>query len=126
MSESNAELARRGYEAAARGDFEAIAALLAVDVRWHGGNPSDPAACHDRGEALAFMRQAAARDGIGELVDVVEVGQKVVVIICPPGRDLAEDGALAANLTTFADGKVVEMVHFPDPEAALAAARSAP
>ena len=52
MGESNAELARRGYESASGGDFGPVAELLAENVEWHGGNPSEPEACHNRGEAL--------------------------------------------------------------------------
>ena len=40
MSESNATLARAGFEAAQRGDLDAIAALLDPDVKWHGGDLS--------------------------------------------------------------------------------------
>ena len=96
-----------------------IAALLDPAVKWHGGDPSAAGACRSRDEALEVMRGATAlRDGKLELVDVVEVGDKVVVILRPPGRG----GALVANLTTFRDGKVVEMVHYPNPADALAAA----
>jgi ketosteroid isomerase-like protein len=122
MSESNADLARRGYEAAVRGDLDFIGGLLAPDVVWHGGDPNDVGACHDREEALHFMRQAFARGGVGELVDVIDAGDRVVVIMQPPstaGRQVA----LIANLSTFRDGKVIEMVHYPDPDDALAAAR---
>jgi ketosteroid isomerase-like protein len=121
MSETNVEAARRGYEALLRGDVEAIGELLAPDVTWHGGDPTDPMACHNRVEALAFMRRAQLRPA-PELIDVVGVGDNVVVILRPPP---AGDGppALAANLSRFRDGKVVEMIHFPDPDAALAAAR---
>jgi ketosteroid isomerase-like protein len=123
MDESNAELARRGYEAASRGDFESVAAMLADDVQWHGGDPSAAMACHNRTEALDFMRNAAARGrGIGELVDVVEAGDRVVVIMRPAGSRPGDDDALTANLTTFRDGKAVEMVHYPKVADALAAA----
>jgi ketosteroid isomerase-like protein len=123
MSESNAELARRGYRAAARGDLEVIAGMLAEDVQWHGGDPSDPAACHNREEALEFMRRAARRPGgIGELVDVVEAGEKVVVIMRPAGSGPGEGQGPTANLTTFRHGKAVEMVHYRNPADALAAA----
>ncbi len=91
------ELARRGYEAALRGDLDAVR-FLDPAVKWHGGDPSDPTACHNREQALAAIRQAFARQGIGEQA--------------PP----------VANLTTFRDGRAVEMVHYPDPEDALAAA----
>lgn len=39
----------------------------------------------------------------------------------PPSVE-GEPAGLIANLTTFRDGKAVEMVHYPDPEQALAAA----
>jgi ketosteroid isomerase-like protein len=114
MSESNAELARRGYEAALRGDLELIGDLLDPDVKWHGGDPSAEGACRNRAEALEFMRGAFARGGPGELVDVVAAGDKVVVV-------MRRAPALTANVSTFRDGKVVEMVHHADANEALAA-----
>ena len=64
--------------------------------------------------------QRPGRGPIGELVDVIDAGDKVVVIM----RRTDDDGEpeLIANLTTFRDGKVIEMVHYPDPQDALAAA----
>jgi ketosteroid isomerase-like protein len=115
MSESNVELARRGYEAALRGDLDLIGDLLDPEVTWHGGDPTAEGGCHNRDEALAFMRAAFERGGPGELVDVVDAGDKVVLI-------MRRASALTANVTTFRAGKVVEMVHYPDPDAALAAA----
>jgi len=121
MPETNIELARRGYEAALRGDFAAIQELLDADVKWHGGDPSAAGACHSRKQALEFMRQARRRRPVGELVDVVDAGEKVVVIMRPPSQE-GEQAALSANLTTFRDGKVIEMVHYASPDDALAAA----
>jgi ketosteroid isomerase-like protein len=122
MSETNVETARRGFEAALRGDLDAIAELLDPDVKWHGGDPTAAGSCQNRDQALAFMRQAEAIRGAGfELVDVVGAGDKVVVIIRPPS-DGDSPAAPVANLTTFRDGKVVEMVHYPSPDDALAAA----
>jgi ketosteroid isomerase-like protein len=121
VTETNVELARRGYEAALRGDVDVISELLDADVKWHGGDPSGPGACHDREQALEFMRQARRRRGVGELVDVVDAGDEVLVIMRPPSEE-GEQAALSANLTTFRDGKVIEMVHYANPEDALAAA----
>jgi ketosteroid isomerase-like protein len=120
MLESNVELARRGYEAALHGDFGVISELLDPNVRWHGGEPDAPGACRDRGQALEFMRQARRRRGLGELVDVIGAGDKVVVIMRPVS-DGGQD-ELSANVTTFRDGRVVEMVHYPNPDDAKAAA----
>lgn len=120
MSESNVELARRGFEAAAHGELEVISGMLDPDVKWHGGDPDAAGACHNRDQALEFMRRARGRGGVGELVDMIPAGDKVVVIMRPMAD--GEPGELSAISTTFRDGKVVEMVHYPDPDDALAAA----
>jgi ketosteroid isomerase-like protein len=75
----------------------------------------------NREQAMEFMHLARGRRGIGELVDVIDAGDRVVVSMRPKSED-GEQAALSANLTTFRDGKAVEMVHFPNPEDALAAA----
>jgi ketosteroid isomerase-like protein len=111
MAESNTELARRGYEAASRGDLDTVRELLHPSVKWHGGDPSALSACHNRVEAAEFMRQAPGRRGVGELVEVVGAGDEVVVILRPLGGE-GEESALSANLTTFRDGKAIEMVHY--------------
>jgi ketosteroid isomerase-like protein len=120
MTETNVELARRGYEAALRGDLDVIRGFLDPSVKWHGGDPCAPGACHNRDQAIEFMRQARSRRQVGELVDVIDAGEKVVVIM-PPSSD-GEPAALSASLTTFRNGKAIEMVHYPDPADALAAA----
>ena len=124
MQPSNCELARQGFAAAARGDFDVIAQLLDPDVKWHGGDPTAAGSCQNRRQALEWIRAAPARRGgpLPELVDVVEAGpDRVVVILQPAGAPTP-----TANLTRFRDGKVVEMVHFDDPAAAFAAAGADP
>jgi ketosteroid isomerase-like protein len=113
---SNVELARDGFEAALRGDIEAIADLLDPDVKWHGGDPSS--GCQNRDEVLGFIQEGLARMKDVELVDVVGAGDKVVVLLRPPG-----EATPVANVTTFRNGKVVEMVHYPDPAGPLALVR---
>jgi ketosteroid isomerase-like protein len=120
--ETNVERVRRGFEAALRGDLDVIGSLLHPDVKWHGGDPSADGACRDRNQALDVMRRALGRDLAVELVDVVDAGDKVVVIM-RPASDPEKPAAPVANLTTFRDGKVVEMVHYPNPEDAISAAR---
>jgi ketosteroid isomerase-like protein len=121
MSQSNVEIARRGFEAVMRGDLDAIGELLDPDVKWHGGDPSAAGACRNREQALAFMRRARGRNPMGELVDVIDAGDRVVVIVRPGRGDRAE---LRANVTTFRAGKVVEMVSYATPEDALTVARA--
>jgi ketosteroid isomerase-like protein len=120
MSESNVELARSGYEAIMRGDLDTVRDLLDPDVKWHGGDPAE--GCQNRKQTLEWMGRNWIRRGgpPGELVEIIDAGDKVVVIM----RRTGEDGEpeLVANLTTFRDGKVVEMVHYPNPDDARAAA----
>src|SRR5436305_13794027 len=114
MSSANVELARRGFDAAARGDYEVVRELLDPEVKWHGGDPTAPGSCHNREQALAFRRDVPV---FAELVDVVDAGRRVVVIIRPAGETEPH-----ANVATFRAGKVVEMVHYEDVGESLAAA----
>jgi ketosteroid isomerase-like protein len=117
VNESNSELARRGWEAAQRGDLETIGELLDPDVKWHGGDPSS--GCQNRVQTLEFMRRAASRRALPELVDVVGAGDKVAVILARPAEQGGKE--LVANVSTFRDGRVIEMVHYADANEALAA-----
>ena len=120
------ELARRGFAAALRGDLDTVGALLAPDVRWHGGDPASPGACRNRVEALAFMRRPdAMRGGRVELADVVDAADDRVVVIMRAPSGAAEPAPPVANVTTFRDGKVVEIVHYADAGDALAAVGAA-
>jgi ketosteroid isomerase-like protein len=121
MTESNVELARRGFDAVRRGDLEAIRDLLHPDVKWHGGDPTAEGACQNRAQALQYMRARGGR-GIGELVEVLDAGEQVVVIMRPRSQDGEPPSSLVANLTTFRDGQVVEMVHYDNAADAVAAA----
>jgi ketosteroid isomerase-like protein len=123
VAETNVEMARRGFEAALRGDLQAISEILDPDVKWHGGDLAAPGACHNRSEALAFMRQSKVIRGRRfELIDLVGAGDKVVVIMRAPTTAGEPEPAPGANLATFRDGKVVEIVHYPVANDALAAA----
>jgi ketosteroid isomerase-like protein len=117
MTESNVERARSGYAAIARGDVDVLRGLFAPDVRWHGGDPTAIGACRNSDEAIRFIRAARARGPLPELVEVIDAGDRVVVVVRPAGEQ-----ELRANVTTFRDGKVVEMVAYESPEAARAAA----
>jgi ketosteroid isomerase-like protein len=122
MAETNADRARRGFEAALGGDLDVIADLLDPDVKWHGGDPNSQDACRNRDQALKVMRAALGRRPPVELVDVIDAGERGVVVI-RPGSSSGEPTTTVANLTRFRDGKVVEMVHYPNPDDAIAAAR---
>lgn len=120
MSSENVELARRGYEAMKCGDVTEVGELLDEDVKWHAGDPMAEGACRNRKQALAFMRRPERRDP-GELIDVIDADDRIVVILQPPPID-GEPAPMRAQITTFRDGKVIEMAGYPTVEAALAAA----
>lgn len=119
MTQANVELVRRGYAAIVAGDLEAVGELMAPDIKWHAGDPDSRYACHNRREALAFMRSRQTRWQAVRLLDVIDAGDRVVVVIQPPD----EDGMTPpprANVTTVRDGQIVEMIGFESPDAALA------
>lgn len=124
MSETNVRLARLGFEAVARGDFDAIREILDPEVQWHGSEGPAEQSCHNRDEALHFIREAVRRGALGQLVDVIDAGDQVIVVMRPVAAVEPGGSELSANLTTFRDGKVVQMVAYETPEAALAVTRS--
>ena len=117
MAESNVEIARRGFAAVLSGDFDAVTEFLDPDVKWHGGDPDGMGACRDRDEAMEVIRKAFEGGFAADLVNVIGAGDRVVVVMRPAGSDRT-----VANLTTFREGKAIEMVHYPNPEDAFAAA----
>lgn len=120
MSSTNLELARRGYEAIRQGDYTQVAELLDEDVKWHFGDPTAIGACRNRSQALAFM-QRPGRSPLPEVVELIDAGDRVVVVLQPPPED-GETQPPRAQVTTFRDGKVTEMVGYPTVAAAFAAA----
>jgi ketosteroid isomerase-like protein len=114
----NADIARAGFAAIARGDSDAITDFLDPDVKWHGGSPAD--GCQNRKQALAWIGERKAGP-VPELVDVVAAGDRVAVIMQPAPSGEDPGPRRTANLATFRDGKVVEMVHYADAAEALAA-----
>ena len=126
MSEDSLELVRRGYEAAERGDLDAIAAMLSPDVRWHGAG-DDEGGCQSRKQTLTWMRRSLGR---GARVDLLEArrltGDRVLVLL--GRREPTEaDGAGGpapphGQIVHFRDGLITDMVVYPTADEALAAA----
>ena len=116
---SDVDLVRRGFDAVARGDFDEVAELLDPGVRWHGAHAQDAAdGCHNRDEALDFIRTALAAGTSVELLDVEPVGDRVVATLRSSERPEPH-----GELITVREQRIAEMVVYETPEAALDAAR---
>ena len=125
MTDRNVELVRRGWDAAGRGDLDAVGRLLAPDVRWHGAG-DDHSGCHTRAEALQFIREALAAGVRVELVEAREVGDGRVLALLQRIDDGQNDSAERrpphGEIVTVRDGRIVEMVVYPTADEAIAAA----
>jgi ketosteroid isomerase-like protein len=119
------ELLRRAWDAFARGDVDGAADVLDADVRWYGADAaSEEDGCHNRDEALAFIRQTLADGVSAEALDFKDADDRVVVVVQthrPP--EWGERPEPHGEVVTVRDGKVVEMVVYPTVGDALTAAR---
>jgi ketosteroid isomerase-like protein len=106
--DDNSRLVRRAWEAALRGDLETVAGLLADDVRWHAAGYED-AGCHNRPQALRWMRAAIEGGATAELLELRELDDHRVLAV------LRRAGAPEphAQVVTVRDGKIAEMVVYP-------------
>jgi len=130
MSQQDINLARRGYEALARGDMEAVLELIDpdVEVEIHTGRPDLPETDTLRGHA-GFLENLRLLDEVFEDVEVtpeefIEVGEELVVPIYTAGRGRASGIPVENRVThiwTIRAGKATRFRVFPTKEEALAA-----
>ena len=123
MDESAIELVRRGFQAASRGDVDAVASMLSPDVRWHGAG-DDAGGCQNREQTLRWMRQAIERGIRVELLDARELtgGRLLLVLQRASSGEHSEPPPPHGQILSVHDGLVTEMVVYPTAEEALAAA----
>jgi ketosteroid isomerase-like protein len=123
MSDDLVGLVRGGFEAASRGDVDAIAGMLAPDVRWHGAGDGT-GGCQNRKQALHWMREAIERGVAVELLDARELpGDRVALVLRRrPSSDDPEPPPPHGEIISFRDGLTTAMVVYPTVEEALAAA----
>lgn len=118
------ELVRRGFEAAARGDLSAVAALLDTSVRWHGAGDDD-GGCQNREQALRWMNEGIARGVHLQLLEARELpGQRVLVLLqrTIPRNDETEPPPPHGQIVSFRNGKITKMVVYPTADEARSAA----
>ena len=126
MDRSNVELVRDGFETAARGDVDAIGAMLAPHVRWHGAG-DDHGGCQNRKQALHWMTAAIDRGIRVQLLEARALKNDRVLVLLQrraphegdPGGELPPPHG---QILTLRDGKITEMVVYPTAEEAAGAA----
>jgi ketosteroid isomerase-like protein len=120
LSEANVAIARHAYEAIARGNGRAIWNMLHATVTSRGADAD--VARNGRRDVLRFMRQAVSDGSAGELVDVIDAGSQVIVLLRPAALGGVQR-AMHANVATFRQGKVIEIVAYRSLGAVLLASR---
>jgi uncharacterized protein len=109
----NVELARRGYDAFAKGDMAALAELIADDVVWHvqGTGPLS-GTYHGRDEVFGFFGRLAEETGGTFRLDVHDVlaNDEHAVTLCVLSATRGEKSIEmpVANVSHMRDGKVTE------------------
>ena len=117
MTTMNEELARRGYEALMRAEFEVLEELMAPDLTWHWWERG-PWDCQNREEALAVIKERLGQNAIGDLREVTDLGEGRVLVVTRLGPDseirpqdlgLPEGHDETASVVTIRNGKVIAM-----------------
>jgi ketosteroid isomerase-like protein len=109
----NEQLVREMWTAWSSGDFEAIEAALAPEARWRAVEDG-PWNCENRGQILDVMGQNRERSGApaGELEEIVDVGERVVVAFRPTNPALDGwplDDGIRYVVLTIKDTLITEM-----------------
>jgi ketosteroid isomerase-like protein/ankyrin repeat protein len=122
MATGNDDLVRSSFDAFLRGDWNALAQVMAPDVQWLWYEPGEWD-CHDRRKVLATLFERQREGVITGLDNVVAVDERVFVEVRGPRLEEwgLPDGR-ACMVVTVRDGRIVRMQDYPNRAAALAGA----
>ena len=126
MSNENADLIRRAYQAYANGDLARMLELVDPDLEWTYLDPDlahpTPQVCHGRHELERVLRVWAEHGLRAELDEVAGSGELVMVAVRTPGVD-AYDGRQeddrAYSVFTVRGGRIVALRDCRDRQEAL-------
>ena len=111
----NVELARRAYEAMAKGDLATVSEGIADDVTWHGGLAAGPLSgtYHGRDEVSAFFGRVAEETAGTFRLEVHDVlandAHTVVLCTMSASRGNKSIEIPVVNVAHVRDGKVTEL-----------------
>jgi ketosteroid isomerase-like protein len=126
MSNENADLIRRAYEAYASGDLAAMLEFVDPDLEWTYLDPAlehpTPQVCHGRHELEQVLRHWAEHGLRAEVDEVTASGELVMVGVRTPGADAHHgrggDGR-AYSVVTVRDGWIVALRDCRDRQEAI-------
>ncbi|HEX2158681.1 MAG TPA: nuclear transport factor 2 family protein [Actinomycetes bacterium] len=126
MSQENAELIRRAYQAYASGDLDGMLALVDPELEWTYLDPAlerpSPQVCHGRQELEQVLRQWAEHGLWAEVEEVTSAGELVMVGVRTPWVD-ARHGRRgddrAYSVFTVREGRIVALRDCRDRQEAL-------
>jgi hypothetical protein len=127
MSQVNVDLARRGYEAFARGDLDAVFDLFDPDIEAHDPPEMPDAAIHRGHEAVRRdweQTYELFENFTIELEETLDCGDDVAVFLRYRGRGSESGAAVEASMThvwTVRNGKAIRLRQFLDRDKALKA-----
>jgi ketosteroid isomerase-like protein len=128
LSEENVNLARRGYEALAAGDLEAVLGLLDPDVsvEVHTGRPDLPEVLHGH---KGFLENLQGLTDVFEDIEIepeefIDLGEHLVVPIYTAGHGRASGikvESRVVHIWTIRDGKATRFRVYESRQRALEA-----
>ncbi len=125
MSRENVDLARRGYEAFARRDLDAVFELFDPEIEAHDPPEMPDAAIHRGHEAVRRdweQTYELFEDFSVEVEETLDRGDDVIVFLRYRGRGRESGAEVEASMThvwTVRDGKATRLRQFVDREKAL-------
>ena len=126
MSNENAELIRRAYQAYASGDLDGMLELVDPDLEWTYLDPAleqpTPQVCHGRQELEQVLRHWAEHGRRAELEEVTSSGERVMVGVRTPGVDAhvgRRGDDRAYSVFTVRGGRIVALRDCRDRQEAL-------
>jgi ketosteroid isomerase-like protein len=114
-------MAREGFEAWRRGDFEALERIFDPSIEWRWFEPGDWD-CHSRDDVMRTLRQRYEHGFAQGDLTVLEGGAESVIVVAHPseigGPEWPDE---TATVITFRDDRVVSMQDYRTEAEALAA-----
>jgi ketosteroid isomerase-like protein len=119
--DSTLTVAREGFEAWRRGDFDTLEKIFAADVEWCWFEPGEWD-CHSRDDVMRVLRQRHSAGFAEGQLRISEAGRNVVVVTAHPSETGGPDWpAEVSTVILFSEGKVVSMQDYRTEAEAFAA-----